>query len=328
MEPTSAGPAWLRKWGWRSWWAVGIGVAAILAFRAFTSVKLVGIPLLLSVFPAAILWPLRTRLRRRGLGRGVAALAALVPAVLVAAGTLWVVSSGLSEGFSDLASEIGDFAQEARVWLIEGPLGLSAEQIDRYWEDATAGGSDALINGLGTGLEVAAGALLTVVLTFFVLKDGDRLLEAAGRPWGRARQFVENGKTIRKTLARYLGGLAVIGVPFVFPLSVLIFWGAFFPIIGAWATGLVGVVVALVNGGIGDAVWTLILITAVQQIEGDVIMPVVVGDVTSLHPMVVLVGVIGGGAAFGVAGAFLTVPVLAVISQVAEASRGDPLLDI
>jgi predicted PurR-regulated permease PerM len=119
-------------------------------------------------------------------------------------------------------------------------------------------------------------------------------------------------------------GLWIVGVPLVIPLSILVFFGAFFPLVGAFVSGLVAVAVAFVNGGLTDALIILVLITAIQQLEGDVVLPLVFGQTLRLHPLIVLLGVAGGGIAFGLVGAFLTVPIIAVVVSIGETLSPDP----
>src|SRR5690606_38181012 len=101
--------------------------------------------------------------------------------------------------------------------------------------------------------------------------------------------------------------------------SMLVFFGAFFPLIGAFLSGLVAVAVAFVNGGVVDGLIVLAIVVGVQQLEGDVVMPLVFGRAMQLHPLVVLLAIAAGGVAFGIVGAFLAVPAAAVIVAVDEA---------
>jgi predicted PurR-regulated permease PerM len=106
-------------------------------------------------------------------------------------------------------------------------------------------------------------------------------------------------------------------VPLVVPLAVLTFFAAFIPIVGAVATGIVAVLVALVAEGVTDAVLVGLAVLAVQQIEGNVVAPVLVGRRLSLHPMVVILSVATGGIIWGVLGAAIAVPLVAVVSGLA-----------
>jgi predicted PurR-regulated permease PerM len=141
------------------------------------------------------------------------------------------------------------------------------------------------------------------------------------------------------TLNRYVKGLALVGlvdataiaigllildVPLVAPLSILVFLGAFLPVVGAFASGLFAVAVAGVNGGLTQALIVLAIVVAVQQLEGDVILPLIFGRAMQLHPLVILLAIAVGGVAFGIVGAFLSVPVAAVVVAVNQELSPDP----
>jgi predicted PurR-regulated permease PerM len=138
----------------------------------------------------------------------------------------------------------------------------------------------------------------------------------------------------RTSLAHYMRGIALVGIfdavligialwvvgaPLVLPLMLLVFLGAFIPLVGAFVSGLAAVAVTFVNGGLTDGLIILAVVVAVQQFEGDVIMPLVYGQTLRLHPLVILFGVTAGGLAFGLFGAFLAVPLIAVAVSITEA---------
>ncbi|MDQ3357214.1 MAG: AI-2E family transporter, partial [Actinomycetota bacterium] len=110
--------------------------------------------------------------------------------------------------------------------------------------------------------------------------------------------------------------LLVVGVPLVLPLAVLTFFGAFFPLVGAIVAGAVAALVALVTGGVTDALIIVGATVVVQQVEGNVLQPLIMGRQVELHPAVTLLAVTGGGAVAGIVGAFLAVPVAAVTRRV------------
>ncbi len=116
-------------------------------------------------------------------------------------------------------------------------------------------------------------------------------------------------------------GLFFLDVPLVLPLMVLVFFGGFLPVVGAFLAGLVAVLVALASGGITTALLTLALILAVQQIEGNFLHPTIMRRAVALHPIVVLTALAAGGALGGIIGAFLAVPVVAVVSAVSNEIR-------
>jgi predicted PurR-regulated permease PerM len=322
----------LRVWGLRAWWLLGIAGAVYVLFRFLGRIEIVVLPLILGLFPAAVLMPANRWLRERGWRPSLAALGVLTPAVGSLVLVFALIGPSLVDGLSNLGSDLSAAAESLRAWLVEGPLGLSEDQIDSYWDQAVSGltdnGPSALLGGAATAVEIVAGALLTVVVAFFLLKDGDRMIDGLVDYLGdeRGPQMAAALHVGRTTLGKYLGGLAivglfegvviaiglaVVGVPLILPLAVLVFFGSFFPIVGAWLTGLVAVLVALVNGGLGDAVAILVIITGAQQTEGNFITPAIFGSTLPLHPLAVLLGVIGAGALFGIVGAFLIVPAMA-----------------
>src|SRR4029078_2628821 len=118
--------------------------------------------------------------------------------------------------------------------------------------------------------------------------------------------------------------LLIIGVPLVIPIMVLTFFAAFVPLIGAFIAGLVAVLVALVSGGVLDAALVLGSIILVQQIEGHVLYPVLMGKTVKLHPAVIIVALAIGGILGGIVGVFLSVPAAGVVSVVLEYARNRP----
>ena len=118
--------------------------------------------------------------------------------------------------------------------------------------------------------------------------------------------------------------LLIIGVPLVIPIMVITFFAAFVPLIGAFLAGLVAVLVALVSGGLLDAALVLGSIILVQQIEGHVLYPVLMGRTVKLHPAVIVVALAAGGVLGGIVGVFLAVPTAGIISVVLEYVRDEP----
>ncbi len=183
--------------------------------------------------------------------------------------------------------------------------------------------------GLSSVFGALASVVLVVFLSFFLVKDGRRLwrwlLELA--PVARRSDFDEAGTRAWDVLAVYTRGvifvatvdavligaaLLIVGVPLALPLIVLTWLAAFFPIIGAVSAGAAAVLVALVANGMTSALIVLAAIIVVQQVEGNVLYPVVVGPRLKLHPIVVLMAVAVGGTIAGIPGAFLAVPVATV----------------
>ena len=205
--------------------------------------------------------------------------------------------------------------------------------MDRVRDNVGAIGGG-LVSGAVIAVELAAGALVALVLTFFLVKDGHRM-------WGwfeglfsgpRREGARELGERVWSTLSAYVRGLVVvalfdavviglallvIGVPLVVPLAVVTFFGAFIPIVGAFVAGLAAALVALVAGGVDDALLVIVVFVVIQQVESEVLYPVVVGRALRLHPVPILLAVTAGGVLFGIAGAALGAPVAAVVTTAA-----------
>lgn len=144
------------------------------------------------------------------------------------------------------------------------------------------------------------------------------------------------GPAVWRTLTGYMRGVGIIGavnaaaiglallllgIPLVGPLMALTFIGAFFPLVGAVVAGLVAVPVALVSGGPTDALILGAVVLIVQQVEGDLVAPLVFSKTVNLHPVAILIAITSGAVLAGVVGAFLAVPLTASITTAAGALR-------
>lgn len=338
-------PSWLLRWGDISWRLIAVGVVVFFGFRALRTISVVILAVVMAMFLAAVLWKPAMWLRRRGLPPTLASLLVLVGAAAVIVGVFVLIIPQVADNFETLSEDVSELMESGRQWLVTGPLGLTEAQIDGYVESFTEWlqtvGGDSLLGGAIAALEVITGAFLAMVVTFFLLKDGRRLLDGLKTRVSRATAAkLETGFRIgRNSLSHYMGGIAlvglfdatliaialwIVGAPLVLPLAVIVFFGAFIPLIGAFVSGLLAVAVATVNGGLTDGLIILAVVVAVQQFEGDVIMPLVYGQTLRLHPLVILLGVTAGGLAFGLFGAFLAVPLIAVAVAIDEALSDDP----
>ncbi|HLM26046.1 MAG TPA: AI-2E family transporter [Thermoleophilaceae bacterium] len=325
-----------------------MAAALVLLLYALAQIRLIVLPVIIALFATALLNRPARFLRKRGLGPGIAAFTALF--VTVAAITALVVTVAPSVGgeFSQLDDRVREGITEVTDGLQGGPLELDRREIDRAVDraqdqigaDSGAIGKQLLSGALFVG-ELIAGALLALVLTFFFLKDG-------GYMWHWLTSFFSDplrsdvrqiGDRGWDTLSRYLGGLAIValcdtalislvlllvGVPLVVPLACLTYVGAFIPVVGATLAGAVSALVALVSLGPLEAGIIVVATFIIQQIDGDVVHPLVVGRAVKLHPVTILLSVTTGGVLAGVAGAFIAVPVAAVISSTIAYVREKP----
>lgn len=338
-------PAWLERWGGIAWRLVAIGVVVFFGFRALRTISVVILAVVVAAFIAAVLWRPNEWLRSRGVPPSVASIAVLVVAISALVGLITLVSSQVANSFENLSQDLEEAVDSFRDWLVTGPLGLTQAEIDEYWNGITEWfqnvGSDSLLGGATVALEVVTGFFLAIIVTFFLLKDGRRLTRALldRLPAPTSGKVATSVSLARKTIAHYMAGIAVVGLfdavligvalwivgtPLVLPLAVLVFLGAFIPLVGAFVSGLLAVAVTFVNGGLVDGLIILAVVVGVQQFEGDVIMPLVYGQTLKLHPLVILLGVAAGGIAFGLFGAFLAVPLIAVAVSIDESLSDDP----
>jgi len=232
--------------------------------------------------------------------------------------------------------------RQVRVWLNEGPLELSADQVENYVEDLVAtlrdnqgGIASGALNVTAAAIEVVGGIFLALFLTFFFLYDGQRIWrwvvglfpnavaydvwQAGRRAWTTLTGYVRGTVVVAFVDGVFIGlAVALVGVPLAVPIGALVFLGAFVPLIGATVTGAVAVLVALVAQGLGPALIVLGSVILVQQLEGHILQPFVLGRAVRLHPVAVALAVTTGGILAGIGGAIVAVPLVAVVNSVAR----------
>lgn len=341
-------PDWLRAAAAVAWRLLVVGAAVYFGWQILQRISVVVLAAVLALFPASLLWGPVKALKRRGWKPLLATWTVLLGAVAVLVGVGFLVIPALLDGLEPLAADLTSAYEDFLNWLTTGPLGLSEAQVDRYVNTAVDQLQDQLGN-LGSGVlsgaavvvEVITGLFLALIVAFFILKDGDRV---AYKLFDRlspatADRVRRGGRVAWTTLSRYVKGLAlvglvdataiaigllILGVPLVAPLAILVFIGAFLPVVGAFVSGLFAVAVALVNGGLTQALIVLAIVVAVQQLEGDVVLPLIFGRSMEMHPLVILLAIAIGGVAFGIVGAFLSVPIAAVVIAVNQELSPNP----
>jgi len=337
-------PNWLAVATAYSWRLLIVGAAILALAVVVARLYLVFLPLFAALLLATILSPAVDALARRGLHRGLAAAVSMAAGLGLLAGLAALIGPPFVRELDALSAEVTDAIDRAEEWLVDGPLDLSQQQlgdaVDRAAEqlrDNVGALTQTALSGAIVVVEIATGAALAIVLLFFLLKDGGRIWEwvlglfgdrrddadAVGRrAWAALGGYVR-GATIVAAFDATLIGLAllVIGVPLVLPLAVITFFAAYVPIVGATVSGLLAVVVALVTLGFVEALLVLAAIVAVQQLEGNVLQPVVMGHTVRLHPIATLLAVTAGALLYGVIGAFVAVPLTAVASSTLAYAR-------
>ena len=297
------------------------------------------LPVVLALILSTVLWP-AARLLRGFMPGALAAAVSLVVFLGAIVGVFSFLIPRVISQASGLSDEIVAGFEQVQQNFQGGVLGFSGEQINTWVDQGIQRVQDnaqqiagSVGGGLLTGLASIGSLLVTfllvLVLTFFFLKDGPKFLpwlhmwtgskvanhadELLGRVWRTLGGYIGSQAAVALVDAVFIGiGLLLIGVPFAFPLAVLVFFSAFIPIVGAIASGALATFVALFTDGLTDALLTVGLVLLVQQVESNVLQPLLVGKALALHPAVVIGSVAVGGTLAGIVGAFLAVPVAAV----------------
>ena len=289
------------------------------------------------------------RSRLSGLPRGAAAGICLLGLIVVAAGVVAAISVAVAGEVSDLGPTVSAAIDDIEEWVVEdSPFDVSARDVDEFRAnlgDRVSGGvrdsSGSIVSGALVAAEVGLSVLLALIITFFALKDGDRFVAwvRGAVPEERRPAADRMARRAWATLGGYLRGAALLGIvegtviaitlwlvgaELAVPMGVLTLLAAFVPFVGAIVAGGVAVLVALATGGAAAAAVVLVVAIVVQQIDNDLLAPLVYGKALDLHPVVILLAITGGGALFGLAGGVLAVPVTAVAWNVVAAARQPP----
>jgi putative heme transporter len=343
-RPTASeqAPSWrrLRRAGEVALWLVVIAVAVWIVVQIAARLRLVVLPLGLALLLSTFLAPPAQWLRSRGWPDALAAITVLATALLVLVAIGLLIVPAVVDEFADLDVGLAGAADDVREWILDLPLPVPAEQVSEgisRVQDGLGDSADAfvapLVSGAMVAVEVATGLVLAAVTTFFLLKDGDRIWawfvgllpprrredgRAIGeRAWGALGGFVRGQTLVALFDAVLIGlGLVLMGVPLALPLAVLTFFGAYIPIIGATVAGGLAVLMALITDGIVAAGVVLGIVVVVQQLEGNVLQPAVVGRAIDVHPLAILFGVTAGGVLAGIIGAMIAAPLIAVAGAV------------
>lgn len=332
------GVDWLARWTLR-WLLVGLGALALgwLVGQVWSIV----LPVLLALILTTVLQP-PTRWVERRL-RLPSAVAALV-VILLSLGVVGAIGVTIAPSVGDQSVELAEAASEGLTaveqWVEESSFEITQAQVESV-VTAAQGRLESSASTIASGVLVGVGAVttalitfvVTLVLSFFFLKDGARFLpwindlagdragphlaEVGIRAWNTLGGFVRTQALVGLIDAVLIGtGLLLVGVPLALPLAVLTFVAAFAPIVGAVSVGALAVLVTLVANGWVSALIVLGIVLGVQQLEGNVLLPWLQGRSLRLHAGVVLLTIILGSTLFGVTGAFLGVPVVAVVAVV------------
>jgi predicted PurR-regulated permease PerM len=331
------GITWTARWSGR--WIL-VAVMAVILGLLVGQLWSILLPIALALILTTVLEPPARFLERRlRLSAGLAAAAVLLGGIGVLVGLGFAIAPVVGGQVGDIASDAGAGLQDVQDWVQRQDF-VSRDQIDsgiQSLQDKLKGSGSSIASGVLTGVGAATSGVVTVVitmiLTFLFLKDGRRfppfvervagdrvgthLTEVMRRAWQTLGGYIRTQAIVSAVDAVLIGiALVLVGVPLAIPLAILTFIGGFVPIVGAFVVGGLAVLVALVSNGPTGALIMVAVIVAVQQLEGNVLSPWLQSKSMQLHAAVVLLSITLGSTLFGITGAFLAVPVVAVAAVV------------
>jgi predicted PurR-regulated permease PerM len=335
--------AWLAAWSWR---LLVVVAAAGAVLYLLILLKVMVIPVIVALFLATLLVPLVQWLEGRGWGHLTAVLTVFASAVLALAAIVAGLVPLIGNELGTLGDRVDQGIRDINEFIASRPFGLTEEDLNRWIDQArqqlrenSSGITRGAVRGATLLGEVITGLILTLFLTFFFVKDSARftrwILDFAGE--SRAGHLREVGRRSATAVSSYLRGqatvglvdgffiglgLAILGVPLAVPLAFLTFIAAFLPLVGAFVAGALAALVALVTKGFTTALIVVGITVLVQQLEGHLLAPLLLGRAVALHPVVIILALAAGGILGGIVGAFLAVPIAAVVTAAGTYLRG------
>ncbi|MEZ5406628.1 MAG: AI-2E family transporter [Acidimicrobiales bacterium] len=332
----------LAAYGWR---LIVLAVVAVGVLWLLQRLWVVMLALVVGLFISRGLAAPDRWLRGLGLPPALAALVSVVGALGLVGMAGWLIAPSVSSEFETLGPTLDTAVDDLERWLVDdAPFAIEEDDLAQYREqagdaigNAFRSSSGTLVTGAVVVVEGLTGVLLGLLVSFFFLKDGSAIRSAMVRAMPERRQDLVWRLTGRawQTIGGYLQGavvlgvveaiiigltLTIVGAELAIPVAVITLAAAFVPIAGAIFAGVIAVLVALATAGTGQAVVVLAVVVVVQQLDNDLLAPVIYGRALQLHPLAVLLSIVAGGALFGAAGTVLAVPVTAVaVNLISEA---------
>jgi predicted PurR-regulated permease PerM len=342
-------PSWLATGAAWSWRLLLLAIAIYLISRLLGILYVVVVPCIAALLLTALLQPLTSRLRRAGLPALAATWVTLLIALIVVGGLITLVANRVSADYPTLLAETKHTTAQVQSWLAGPPFHVKNNNIQKYLNDIPSYLSKhkSLVEGtVVTGGKIASeffgGLVLMLFVTFFLVKDGDRIwnwligamrtdtarrMDRAGHASWLVVVYYMRGTVLVAAIHAIVVGVAlwIMGVPLAVPLAVLVFLAAFVPLVGLLAAGALAIVVTLATKGWVDAVVLLGILIIEDQLEAHLLQPQVVGKMIRLHPLAVILSLAAGGILAGIPGAVVAVPIVAVITRaLPELRRSDP----
>ncbi|MGW4568045.1 AI-2E family transporter [Streptomyces sp. NPDC004561] len=339
-DPAQAVPWGVRVAAEAGWRLLVLAGTVWVLMRVISAIQLVVFAFVIALLVTALLQPTVARLTRRGVPRGPATALTAISGFVIIGLMGWFVTWQVMENIDTLSNQIQSGIDDLRNWLLKSPFHVTDKQINQIAKnlrEAIGANTDQItsagLEGVQVIVDFLTGLLLVFFSTLFLLYDGKRIWEwslklvpAAARPgvagagpraWRTLTAYVRGTVLVALIDATFIGiGIYFLNVPMAVPLAVFIFLFSFIPLVGAVASGALAVIVALVTQGVFAAVMTLAVVLAVQQIEGHVLQPFILGRAVRVHPLAVVLTVAAGGMVAGIGGAVVAVPLVAVTNTV------------
>jgi putative heme transporter len=325
-------PLWFDRLAGVSWRFVAVTAALGVLVGIVVGFGSVILPVFLGLLFASALKPINAALRRRRAPPAIAALAAVTVLAAVVIAVAWTTIRAVADEWDEITIEL----QIGRDRLVQaavdaGVTDATAQRLADQFSSAINSMVHWIVVGTAHLLPVAASAVTTVLLSlvvaFFFMKDGAWMWRRTVAVAAGSGVLVDQiGQRIWTTISGYILGQAAIatidatlislgalllGVPHVGAIALVTFLGAFVPYIGAFLAGTLAVLLAVAEGGVTRGAAMLMVVIVVQVFEGNVLQPWIQGRAVHLHPLVVALCVVAGGALAGFLGIFLAVPVTA-----------------
>ena len=340
-------PRWLQTSAAWSWRLLLLAAALYVAARVAALLYIVVVPCAAAILLTALLQPLTARLRRRGMSPLAATWCTLLLAIVLLGGAGWLVTTRVQADYPSLVTQFKHTTTQVQAWLAGPPFHLhtgSLQQLSndvvKYLSQHKSAVEGTVVTGSRIVVELLAGVVLCFFVSFFLIKDGDRIWQwltsrfqperkrraglAGAAAWQAVVYYVRGTSAVAAIHAVVMGiTLTIIGAPLVVPLALFMFVAAFVPLVGVLVAGAVALLVVLATKGWIAAIIVFIVMVVMNQLEGHLLQPQVVGKMVRLHPLAVILVLAVGGVVAGIAGAVVAVPITAAVTRAARALRDD-----
>ncbi len=345
--PRSDVPRWLQTAAAWSWRLLLLAIVLYVAARVAALLYIVVVPCAAAILLTALLQPLTARLRRKGLPPLAATWCVLLVAIAALAGAVWLVTDRVRVEYPGLVTQVKHTTAQVQAWLAGPPFHLRTGNLQKVSNDIVKYLSQhkTLVEGtVVTGgkivIEILAGIVLCFFVSFFLIKDGGRIWGwltgrlqperkrradlAGAAAWQAVVYYVRGTVAVAAIHALVMGiTLSIMDAPLVAPLALFMFAAAFVPLVGVLVAGGLAILVVLATKGWVFAVILLGILIMMNQLEGHLLQPQVVGKMVRLHPLAVILVLAVGGVVAGIAGAVVAVPITAAVTRAARALHDD-----